>query len=103
MTARKALRGGDDGVLLDLDVSPGASDARFPSGFNPWRERVEARVRSPPQDGAANRELTELVAGFFDLDPRAVAIVHGAAGRRKTVLLRGSSLETVGDRLDDAL
>ncbi len=103
MTARQALRGSDDGVFLDLDVSPGAQDASFPSGYNPWRERVEARVRSPPQDGAANRELTELVAGFFDVDPRAVSIVQGATGRRKTLLLRGASLGTVADRLGDAL
>lgn len=100
MAARSALQATTDGILLDVDVSPGARDAAFPAGYNPWRERVEARVRSPPRDGEANAELVELVARFFDVDPRAVAVVRGAKGRRKTLRLHGVSLDDATRKLD---
>jgi hypothetical protein len=44
-----------------------------------------ARLKSPPVDGKANRELIELVAGHFGCPKSAVSIESGAAGRMKLV------------------
>jgi len=44
-----------------------------------------ARVKSPPVDGKANRELVELIAGHFGCSKSAVSIKSGASGRLKLV------------------
>ena len=44
-----------------------------------------ARVKSPPTDGKANRELVALVARHFALRASQVTIKSGAAGRTKLV------------------
>jgi uncharacterized protein (TIGR00251 family) len=44
-----------------------------------------ARLKSPPVDGKANRELIELVAEHFGCSKSAVSIKSGVAGRLKLV------------------
>jgi uncharacterized protein len=46
-----------------------------------------ARLRSPPVDGKANRELIELVARRFGCPKSAVSIKSGASGRVKRVTI----------------
>jgi len=48
-----------------------------------------ARLKSPPVDGKANRELIELVAAHFDCAKSNVSIKSGASGRMKLVRVRG--------------
>ncbi len=67
---------------LWIKVKPGAKNSsleREPDGS--W----SARLRSPPVDGKANRELIALVAERFRCPKSAVTIKAGAAGRRKLV------------------
>ena len=44
-----------------------------------------ARVKSPPVDGKANKELIALVADRFRCPKSAVSIKSGASGRQKLV------------------
>jgi len=44
-----------------------------------------ARVRSPPVDGKANRELVTLIARHFKLPRSRVSVKSGACGRMKLV------------------
>ena len=44
-----------------------------------------ARVKSPPVDGKANRELALLVARHFSVRASSVSIKSGASGRTKLV------------------
>ena len=44
-----------------------------------------ARIKSPPVDGKANRELIELVADRFNCPKSSVSIKSGASGRSKLV------------------
>jgi uncharacterized protein (TIGR00251 family) len=44
-----------------------------------------ARVKSPPVDGKANRELLELIAEHFDVPRCRVTIKSGAGARMKKV------------------
>jgi hypothetical protein len=46
-----------------------------------------ARLRSPPVDGRANRELVELVAERFACPKSAVSIKSGAGSRLKVVTI----------------
>lgn len=85
----------EGGTLLRVDLTPGADEDVFPSGFNEWRNCVEARVRAPPQDGEANRALLELVAEHLDLPGDAVHIKTGRTARRKTLFLSGVEVADV--------
>ena len=44
-----------------------------------------ARVKAPPVDGKANKELVALVADRFRCPKSAVSIKSGASGRQKLV------------------
>ncbi len=50
-----------------------------------------ARLKAPPVDGKANRELVDLVAEAFKCRKAAVTIKAGAAGRTKLVRIETSS------------
>jgi uncharacterized protein YggU (UPF0235/DUF167 family) len=60
---------------------------------------VRIRVRRRPVDGAANRELVEVLAEALGVRPAAVSIDAGVQGREKRVLVRGVTLGTVRGRL----
>ncbi len=86
---QSAVASTDGGTLLRIEVSPGSSEDAFPSGYNPWRECIEARVKDPPKGGEANRTLLGLVAEHFNIPPTDVEIKTGHTSRRKTIRLRG--------------
>ena len=46
-----------------------------------------ARLKSPPVDGKANRELIALVASRFECPKSAVAIKAGASARSKVLVV----------------
>jgi uncharacterized protein len=97
--AAAACRASAAGALLDVDVRPGAKRAAFPSGWNAWRKRVEAKVAAPPEDGRANAELVASASAFFGV---TVEVASGATDRRKTLLLRGLGREAALARLREA-
>lgn len=89
MDWRASLKPAKDGVALEVEVVPGSRESRFPAGFNPWRGRLEAKVRAPPEDGKANAELCALVADALGVPASSVAVTSGATSRRKTLTVRG--------------
>jgi len=82
-----ALRETPEGVLIDVDVRPGATETRV-TGVHPWRRSLSVDVAAAPDKGAANRAL---VALFRSLGGHACTaeIVRGATSRHKTVRLQG--------------
>jgi hypothetical protein len=81
-----ALREASGGVLVDVDVRPGAPQTRL-TGYHEGRGALRVDVAAPPEGGRANRAL----AAFFGDLVRgcAVRIVRGAGSRHKTVLIEG--------------
>jgi len=98
-----AVRDTEGGVALELEVQPGARSEGFPAGFNPWRRRIQARVKAAPQDGEANEALTGLVAAFFEVPRAQVTVAHGGASRQKTVVVRGVAWRDALTRLQEGL
>jgi hypothetical protein len=84
-----AVREAGEGVALNLEVQPGARSEGFPSGFNPWRGRIQARVQAQPENGEANEALRGLVSQFFQVPASQVVLTHGATDRQKTVVVQG--------------
>lgn len=73
--------------IIQVKVKPNAriSSLEEPAGGGPW----QARLKSPPVDGKANKELIALVAERFGCRKSAVSIKSGAAGRMKLVQIEG--------------
>ena len=73
--------------IIQVKVKPNArvSSLDEPAAGGPWR----ARLKSPPVDGKANKELIALVAERFGCNKSAVSIKSGAGGRMKLVQIEG--------------
>jgi uncharacterized protein (TIGR00251 family) len=52
-------------------------------------EVMQARVRPPPADGAANAALVKLIAATLRVPKSSVEIVAGPSGRMKQVRIAG--------------
>jgi uncharacterized protein len=50
---------------------------------------LKVRVAAPPVEGAANDELTRMLAKAFGVPARSVEIVGGATSKSKVVRVRG--------------
>jgi len=80
-------------LLIDILVVPRASRTAVGSMTG---DRLRVAVTAPPVDGAANAAVIEALAEAFGVPRRAVDIVRGETGRRKTVRVAGGSEETLG-------
>jgi len=88
--SRAALVG--EALVIDIQVVPRASRTAV-GGMT--GERLRVAVPAPPVDGAANAAVVEALAEAFAVPRRAVEIVRGQSGRRKTVRISGASAETL--------
>ena len=94
-----ALSESGEETLVAFDVTPGAAETRVPSGFNEWRNRFEARLAEPAQDGRANAELTDELSARLDAPVR---LAQGGSSSKKTVAV-AAPREQVFDALTAAL
>ena len=85
MDVSEAVRTADNGVEIDISVSP-RSDRSGTEGVDEWRKRLTVRVKSPPLDGRANKEVESL---FRDITGCKCQIVKGQTSRQKTVRIIG--------------
>ncbi len=75
-----------DGRLeVDVLVSP-RSNRSGPEGFDQWRKRLVFRVRAPPLDGRANKEVEET---FAEITGMRAEVTAGHTSRQKTVTVYG--------------
>lgn len=65
-----------------------------------WEDgALKVRLTVPPVDGAANEALLTLLAQRLALSKRDIQIVHGTAGRHKTVEIAGMTLESIEQKI----
>jgi uncharacterized protein (TIGR00251 family) len=95
-----AVREGAQGVLLDIEVRPGAAQTRI-EGIREGRSAIRIDVAARPERGAANRELCKFLRGLVGRRSD-VSVLRGATSRRKTVLVRGASRDAVLAALEAA-
>lgn len=79
-------------VTLDVWIQPGASRERVVGLMG---EAVKIAVAAPPEKGKANQAVEKLIAGEFGVPASAVAVVAGAASKRKRVRVVGVSADQV--------
>lgn len=92
MDYRGAIEPHPKGLIIRFDVSPGASQLIVPSGFNPWRKALEARLTEEPTGGKANRQLVSAVAEIFSIPEGNIEIMSGQKSARKVLLIKGLDL-----------
>lgn len=103
MTFTKALQVTKEGVLLQLHVIPGSADSVFPAGYNPWRNRLEMKVKAEATHNKANDEVRETIASFFHCSQKNISISSGQKTREKTIVIRNITKETMMKKLGEYL
>jgi uncharacterized protein (TIGR00251 family) len=93
MAVDEALSRHPQGLTIRFEVTPGASQLAVPSGFNPWRRSLQARLTEDARSGRANRQLIREVARIFSLSEDEVEIIQGDRSSRKVLLVRGKGIE----------
>ena len=89
MDVSDATRAVAGGLEVDVSVSP-RSDRSGTEGVDEWRKRLIVRVKAPPLDGRANKEVEDL---FKKVTGCKCEIVRGQTSRQKTVLVIGNGEE----------
>jgi uncharacterized protein (TIGR00251 family) len=87
------------GVVLDLVVQPRASRSAIVGHHD---GRLKVALAAPPVDGEANEALVAFLSSLLGVPKRAVVLLRGESGRRKTVSVSGSSLAAVQRLLAEA-
>jgi len=90
---RHAIEPHPQGFTIRFEVTPGSSRLQVPSGFNPWRRSLEAKLTEEPTKGRANQQLVEEVARILHLPEGSVEVLSGHKNHRKVVLVRGGSVD----------
>ncbi len=103
MSIKDAVREGSDGVLIDIEVTPGTKTVKVPSGYNPWRKRIEVRLSREAQKGKANQQLIRELSGMLGVSENDVTLISGHTGHKKTVHIRGINLEHVLNLMDSLI
>ncbi|HEX8521175.1 MAG TPA: DUF167 domain-containing protein [Tepidisphaeraceae bacterium] len=85
-----------DGVHLMLKIVPSARRERIVGELG---EALKVAVTPPPEDGAANRAVVELLAEKLGLSVGDVEIVRGHTSPRKQVRFRGIGAVELNARL----
>ena len=83
-------------LYLRVRAGPGARESRL-EGIH--GDALRVRVAAPPEKGAANRALCELLAGILGLRASQIEVASGQASRDKTIAISGISLEAAKKRL----
>ena len=83
------------GCEIDLLVSP-RSNRTGPEGVDEWRRMLIFRVKSPPLEGRANKEVVSLMN---DLTGFKCEVIRGMTSRQKTVFVRGDA-SIVAEKLE---
>lgn len=77
------------GCIIRFEVVPGSSRIAVPSGFNPWRRSLEARLTEEPTRGRANRQLVEELARTLGVPESGIRVMKGEKSGRKLLLVKG--------------
>ena len=97
--AREAIDPHPQGVLIRFEVAPGSSRFLVPSGYNPWRKALEAKLTERAERGRANHQLESAVAEIFGIPSHRVQVASGTKSSRKAVIVLGVGPEEAARRL----
>lgn len=86
-------------IFVRVKARPGARTSRL-RDVDSWRGALAVEVQAPPQGGAANEAIAEVLARALGATSRQVELVHGARASQKVFRLRGVTLAEARLRLE---
>jgi uncharacterized protein (TIGR00251 family) len=90
---KQAMKPHPLGFVIRFEIVPGSSRLLVPSGYNPWKEAMEARLTEKPIQGKANKQLIEALAKLFNISTVQIEILSGQKSTKKALLIKGIDLE----------
>jgi uncharacterized protein (TIGR00251 family) len=103
MSFEDAIKAVEGGVIIDVEVTPGARRTCIPGGYNPWRKRIEVKLSENARKGKANEQLVESFSSLFNIKESNVCIVTGLKNAKKSVLVLGLGRERIVSVLKEGL
>ena len=103
MDSVQAIDPHPSGCIIRFEVVPGSSRLAVPSGFNPWRRSLEARLTEEPTRGRANRQLVGELAMTLGVPASQIQVIKGEKSGRKLLLVKGIEKETAVSIIDSVL
>lgn len=103
MSVSDAVKKSADGVVIDLEVIPGSKTIHVPSGYNPWRKRIEVKLSEGAQKGKANRQLIKTLSDVLSVRESDIALIAGHTSHKKTLNIKGADVEQILDTLNHLL
>lgn len=81
-----------DHIRLSVRLTPngGRDDIEGAEADAAGERYLKARVRAVPEDGKANKALTEMIAKRFGVPKSAVSVISGATARKKILRIDGN-------------
>jgi uncharacterized protein (TIGR00251 family) len=86
------LRQSDEGAILTIYVQPKASKNEIVGVFE---GSLKIRLSAMPAEGEANKECLKFLSKTLRLPKSDLEILKGHKSRRKTLLCKGASIETI--------
>jgi uncharacterized protein (TIGR00251 family) len=80
------FRRSKNGIILNVRVEPRSSRTMIAGTVG---ETLKVKLTSPPVDGAANKQLIEVLSDFFHVRKKAIRIISGKSARNKVVEISG--------------
>ena len=93
----------DDGVTINLFVTPGAKKCVFPAGINDFRKCVEMKVKSQAKSNLANMEVLRTIAEFFNKPFSKVLLISGGKAKQKTDLINKSKTADIIKKIEASI
>lgn len=90
-----AIKGTEDGVIIDFYIVTGVKTTKIISGYNTWRKRFEARLSQDPISGKANKEFVGKLAELFGVPLNDISIISGLKSKQKTIKVSGLKKEDI--------
>ena len=87
--------------MIKLRLSPGAKCSSIEGAYE--EDALRLRVAAPPVDGKANAEAEQFLTRMLGVPRSEVAVVRGASGQDKAVLVRGAAVGELRGALSDQL
>lgn len=79
----------ENGILLKLYIQPGASKNQFAGEFgDPLRLKI--KIKSPPVEGAANKELIKYLSKQLNTSKSKLVLIRGETSRNKDLFIESS-------------
>jgi uncharacterized protein (TIGR00251 family) len=89
MDPGEAIKSHPKGCVISFEIVPRCRRISVPSGYNPWRRSLEARLTEEPIKGRANRQLMEELARILRVSEQKVEMMSGQKSSKKSILVQG--------------